>query len=210
MVDDIRSIQKCSQSSIKTNAVINAFIETKKLTLSKNKCSRIHISKKKENDRDCPTLKVHDEEMKDSNKEKYLGDIVHSSGKIRHTIEERKDKGFAIVAEIIAILDDIPLGRYKMEIGLKLRQAMLLNGILFNSEAWHDVKEKEVKMLESVDEHLLRSLVAAHSKTPLEFLYLETGAVPIRYIISSRRMIYLHTILRREERNNQKNIQGPG
>ena len=130
--------------------------------------------------------------MKDSNKDKYLGDIVHSSGNIRHRIEERKDKGFAIVAEMLAILDDIPLERCEMEIGLKLRQAMLLNGILFNSEAWHDVKEKEVKMLESVDEHLLRSLVAAHSKTPLEFLYLETGAVPIRYIISSRRMIYLH------------------
>ena len=44
-----------------------------------------------------------------------------------------------------------------MEIRLKLRQAMLLTGVLFNSEAWHDVKEKEVRMLESVDEHLLRS-----------------------------------------------------
>ena len=134
------------------------------------KCSRIHISKKNGKDKECPVLKVHEEAMKDSVQEKYLGDIIHSSGRIQPTIEDRRDTGFAIVAEILAIIDEIPLGKYKMEIGLKLRQAMLLNGILFNSEAWHNVTEKDIKMLEAVDEHLLRSLVKAQSKTPLEFL----------------------------------------
>ena len=42
-----------------------------------------------------------------------------------------------------------------MEIGLKLRQKMLLNGILYNSEAWHALSETEIKILETVDEHLL-------------------------------------------------------
>ena len=75
--------------------------------------------------------------MKESQQEKYLGDLVNSTGTIRSTIEDRKSKGFGIVNEILAILDEIPLGRFKMEIGLKLRQAMFLNGILYNSEAWH-------------------------------------------------------------------------
>ena len=46
-----------------------------------------------------------------------------------------------------------------MDIGLKLRQAMLLNGVLFNSEAWHGVSLEDIKTLESVDEQLLRSLL---------------------------------------------------
>ena len=54
-------------------------------------------------------------------------------------------------------------------------------------------------MLERVDEHLLRSLVKGHSKMPKEFLYLEAGAVPIRFIISCRRLLYLQTILKRPE-----------
>ena len=53
--------------------------------------------------------------------------------------------------------------------------------------------------MESIDEHLLRSLVQGHSKTALEFLYLETGAIPIRHIISGRRILYLQTILKRSE-----------
>ena len=85
--------------------------------------------------------------MNDSKQEKYLRDLINSTGSISSTIEERKNKGYAIVAEIIAILDEIPLGRYKMEIGLKLRQAMLLNGILFNSEAWHSIDDKEIRKL---------------------------------------------------------------
>jgi hypothetical protein len=32
------------------------------------------------------------------------------------------------------------------------------------------IREKDIKMLEAVDEYLLRSLVHAHAKTPLEFL----------------------------------------
>ena len=66
---------------------------------------------------------------------------------------------------------------------------MLLNGILFNSESWHSVTETELRMLESVDEHLLRALVKGHSKTPLEFLYIEVGAIPIRHLISCRRLL---------------------
>ena len=172
MVDDILSVQKCSDDALKANAVINAFVEGKKLTLSSKKCHRIHVQKKSSDGKDCPELKVHDAKMADSKQEKYLGDQINSTGNINSTIDERKNKEYAIVAEIIAILDEIPLGRYRMEIGLKLRQAMLLNGVLFNSEAWHSVDDKPIRKLEVVDEHLLQSLVQGHSKLPLEFLYL--------------------------------------
>ena len=199
MVDDIISIQKCKSGASQTNGIINGFIESKKLTLSKDKCNKIHISKKPKKNKECADLKVHDEKMSDSQKEKYLGDIVDTSGKIRATIEDRQKRGYGIVAEILSILSEIPLGQHKMEIGLQLRQAMLVNGMLYNSEAWHSISEEEIRKLEAVDEYLLRSLVKGHSKTSFEFLYLEAGALPIRYIISSRRILYLQTILKRPE-----------
>ena len=206
MVDDLLCVQKCNEKAIKTNATINAFIESKKLTLSKSKCQRIHLDKNKKNTRECQKLKIHDETMEDATKSKYLGDIIDHSGKVTANIEERRCKGFAIVNEILTILEEIPLGKYKLEIGLSLRQAMLLNGILFNSEAWHNLNEKEIRRLEEVDEYLLRALVHGHAKTPLEFLYLETGAIPIRYVIGSRRMCFLQTILKRADNEITKKI----
>ena len=206
MVDDILCIQNCNDKSVKINATVNAFIESKKLKLSKSKCHRIHIDKKSKNIQDCENLKVHNDDMETKTISKYLGDILDKSGKVRANVEERRAKGFAIVNEILAILEEIPLGKYRMEIGLNLRQAMLINGILYNSEAWHDINERDIKRLEEVDEHLLRTLVHGHAKTPLEFLYLETGSIPIRYIIACRRMCFLQTILKRKDNELTKRV----
>ena len=41
--------------------------------------------------------------------------------------------------------------------------------------------------------------MGAHPKTPLEALYLETKSVPIRFIVASRRIMYLHNILQKEK-----------
>ena len=73
MVDDVLCVTKCSNATITSNATINSFMELNKLTLSAEKCSKIHIGKKTHQ---CPKLKVHENEMKESQKEKYLGDII--------------------------------------------------------------------------------------------------------------------------------------
>ena len=90
MVDDVLAVQKCSGASVAVNAVINSFVEMKKLTLSKKKCSKIHVGKNKTC---CPNLKIHDAPMKNSDKEKYLGDQLNKASKIRITIDERVAMG---------------------------------------------------------------------------------------------------------------------
>ena len=196
MVDDILGVQQCSAKSRQLNSVINTFINMEKLKLSSTKCSNIHIGKA---NTECHKLKVHENIMKCSKQESYLGDIIHESGKVRHNIERRKSKGYGIIANILAIVNEIPLAHWKVEAGLKLRQAMLINGVLFNSEAWQGIYLKDIMLLEKVDEALLRGLLSAHPKIPLEALYLETRCLPIRFILASRRIMYLHTILHRDK-----------
>ena len=144
MVDDILSVTSVESTS-KINKLINTFIEHKKLKLSQSKCFRIHIGKNHEK---CPDLNVHEDEMKMSNKEKYLGDIIDKSGSIQETIKSRKVKGQGIVMEILSIINEVPLGKHRTEVALKLREAMLINGMLFNSETWHGVTATQVATLE--------------------------------------------------------------
>ena len=134
-------------------------METKKVTLNKTRCQNLHIGKKKQ----CPDLKVHGEKMNKADQIKYIGDEIDKTGKAKATIEKRKAKGFDLPSEITAITDDIPLGPWRLQSGLMLRQAMLVNGTLFNSECWQgkDV-DKDIKILNKPDEALHRSLVSAH------------------------------------------------
>ena len=202
MVDDILCIQKCTESR-KINAAVNTFIELKKLTLSNKKCNRIHIGKQPN---PCPGLKIHEAEMNNSTQEKYLGDLINTTGNIKATVADRVARGYGIISEIRAIIGEVPLGRYKLEIGLQLRQAMFINGLLYNSEAWHSVTKEDVSAFEKLDENLLRFLLGSHAKTPLEMLYLESGATPIKFVLASRRINFLHTILKREDEELTKRI----
>ena len=174
-VDDVLTVSKCGNKSVVNNAIVNSFTESKKLRYGRDKCKQMHVGK---SNNICPTLKVHEDTMKVSDKETYLGDVITSSAKGKENINSRRDKGFGIVSEIMSLISEIPLGKFKTKIGLILRQAMLINGIVYNSEAWSDVKEEDIRSLEEVDEFLLRSKFKAHCKTQIEYLYLETGFIP--------------------------------
>ena len=76
---------------------------------------------------------------------------------------------------------------------------MLVNGILCSGDVWYYVTEKNLRTLEQVDESLLRQILNAHSKTPLEALYLELGCQPIRFNLMTRRVNFLHYILNLEK-----------
>ena len=156
----------------------------------------MHIGNKKGY---CPELKIHDKKMSETHEEKYLGDLFSDDGSNQKNLTARRNKAYGIVSEIMAILKEVPLGQYKIEAGLQLRNAMLLNGILTNSEVWYGLKDEDIVKLEQVDDYFLRELLNAHSKTAKEMLYLETGAKPIRFVIKNRRLGYLHHILTRDQ-----------
>ena len=99
-------------------------------------------------------------------------------------LTKKNKRGYAIVSQIFALLHDLPIGNLRIEIGLALRQAWLINGILFNSEIWYSVTEQQIAHL--VDKYLLRGIVGAHA----------LAALPIKYVLSARRMILLQTILK--------------
>ena len=115
-------------------------MELNKLKLTEHKSAKIHVVRKNS---DCPTLKVHSMNMKNSLAEKYLGDIVSETGTLDETIRDNKFKGYTYISEIRALMSDIPFGNRRIEIGIMLRDAMFANGIQTNSEVWHSIMEKK-------------------------------------------------------------------
>ena len=53
--------------------------------------------------------------------------------------------------------------------------------------------------MESVDEKLLRKIFSAPRSTPKELLYLESGCMPINYILKSRRLNFLWYLLNEKD-----------
>ena len=217
MVDDVISVNECHTDSAEANATINVKMELKKLRLSKDKCYQIHVGKKKDG-KSCGTnLKVHQDKMKKESSGPYLGDILSSDGSIDLTIENRRQRGIGLISQITGIVNNVSLGIHFFSIALALRESMLVNGLLFNSEVWYSVKSKHLETLENIDLILLKKLFKAHSKTAIEAFFLEAGIIPIRFVIAKRRLMFLWTILQRPDEEllkkvykTQKVVRTPG
>ena len=146
----------------------------------------------------CPKLKVHQETMDKKVSTKYLGNILSTTGGLSETIEDRRGKGWGNIATIMGILSTVDMGVHRLEAGLMLRQAILINSLLYSAEAWSGVTDKQLRRLEVVDRALLVRLTGGHSKCASEFYHLECGTWQLRHHLMYRRLMYHHHLITRE------------
>ena len=191
---------------------INSQTNIKRLQFGENKCFKLHIGKNRDvcseniidtwelgsdNESMSSIIEMLDKEgdqkvLLEVTNEKYLGDVIMATGSNSLNIKERMRRGYGAVNQIMQMMEELCLGHYYFETANVLRTSLLLSTLLSNSEAWYNVSKKEIENLEKVDEALLRKVFSAQCKTPLEVLYLESGNIPIRFILMSRRLDFLH------------------
>ena len=87
----------------------------------------------------------------DSNQERYLGNIINSSGKNDSNIAAQVSKGQGIIKQIMNILGDICFEKFNFLAAKILRESLFLNRILLNSEAWFSVSKSNIEELEKID-----------------------------------------------------------
>ena len=192
MIDDVASFAECNIESLKTNSIINAKIESKKLQFGPKKCFNIHIGNHPEK---CHRLKVHDDVMNTKSYETYLGDVVCSSGSNSRNINHKVTKGIGAVSQIVSMLNQVSLGHYYLEIALIMRETMLISKLVSNSEVWYNTTKDQYSKLERIDEMFLRRIFNVPISVPKESLYIETGSLSVKYLIKIRRLMYLWHLL---------------
>ena len=204
MIDDLAVIAKCGPQSVILNAVINAKINLKKLEFNKNKCVKLHICKDQFNcsksqssiqNMKCVFLEVQKSEMKSAENEKYIGDVISQNGSNDANVSRRRSQGIGAISQIFALLNEISLGYHYIEIGLILREAILLSKMLLSAESWHRLFLYQIEKLEEVDRMFFRKLFNAHAKTGTEVYYIESGSIPLNIKISMKRLLYWWHIL---------------
>ena len=194
MIDDVLTLSVCGTNSILLNSAVQSKMSTKRLTLSKDKCVKLHFGQDTEN---CPRLKMGHANMSLSCKQKYLGEIYTTDNRSDETILMRHNKGLGIANTIISIVKHISFGYYSFEIALILRNSLLLNGILFSIETFFNLNNNHIKLLEDCDLYLWRKLFTSPLTTPYESFFIETSSIPLRFTIMGRKFMYLWTLLRK-------------
>ena len=137
--------------------------------------------------------------MNTANSERYLGDILTTDCKVDANILDRASKGMGYANEILSVLKEISFGYHYYQMALQFRNAKLVNGMLCSVEALYGLSNKHIEQLEQIDKFLMRKVFSCIITTPIEAYYLETGALPLRFIITARRLFFYWTILHKPE-----------
>ena len=214
-VDDILAVANCGCDSLELNTYLNTQANIQKLQLGVKKCHKMHIGKNKSV---CPDLFVDNWELKTREdiaisvwdqedtegepalldevvSEKYLGILLQNSGSCEKEIKARVGRGKNAAKAIIQILEEIIFGPYESMVFIVLRNSLFISTVLTNIESIYSLTNKEIEEIERCDESLLREKFSLHSKTSKEFLYLETGCLPLRWITIKRRLLFFHYLL---------------
>ena len=133
--------------------------------------------------------------MKNVQEKKYLGDLVSSDLKNIKNIQERVGKGIGNVNKIISTLVERPFGKHNFSAAKLMREGLLINSLLTNSESWINISEKDIENLEKCDIIILRKLLSDYGNPSKVFMYLELGIIPVRFVLMSKRINFLKYIL---------------
>ena len=114
-------------------------------------------------------------------------------------INEVKKKGYGIVKTAINKLNSLKLKYYYFECSVIILNVMIRSSILYASEMYYDLKEKEVRQLERIEEQFMRKVLNTTKGCPIVSLYLALGHIPARFEIQKLRLLYLKYILTEKE-----------
>ena len=203
MVDDIASIAECnSTQSLTTNIKTDTFIQRKKLEgqTGQGKCQWVHVG----TDKCRSSYKINGKEITQAESYKYLGD--HAADGWTPLYKKRWEKAQGYCAMCLAMCTEMTLGIQLYATAKLLHESIFVNGTLLNMETWPNCTNVRLEMFERTEQMFLRKILNAHSKTPIECLYLELGVVPLRFQLMKRRIMYLQTILQRPDGELTKQV----
>ena len=111
-------------------------------------------------------------------------------------INAMKNKYIWIINNIFDKLRSLKLKKYYFESAIIFLNVFLRSSILYSAETYYNLKEKEIRTLERIEENFLRKLFKTTKGCPISQLYLEAGHLPARFEIFRKRLLFLQNILK--------------
>ena len=194
-VDDIIDLSSSVDDYVAAHLKALLFSRRKKLNLSGTKCYTMILNKKTK-DGDIPVLIIDEENnVVVATEIKYLGDVFNSRGNNDGLIADRVKRGTKAMITIASLMAETEVGVYHVSVMLLLYQSLFLSTTLFNSQAWSNLRKKDIDELRGLQLKFLKRVVGVASSASNSFTFLELGVLPIEYEIEKRQLIYLHKIL---------------
>ena len=193
-VDDIADLSTTFQDAIESHKNALTFASKKKLQLAPEKCYIMLLNNANKTGK-VPKLEIDGGVVKEVQSTVYLGDVFNSKGNNDDLMKDRVKRGTTTTVSIQSYLRETSLGCHTLSAHLLLHNSILLPSMIFNSESWSNITDKNMKTITTTQLRYLKKMMGVRQAVSNAFTYLELGVLPIKYEIHRRQISYLHHIL---------------
>ena len=194
-VDDIISFAEGETAQREILEAINEFAVKHKIKWGEAKCRVMRVGKHKDKDQ---VWQVGDIIIQETDKYKYLGDIITSDGKNKENIQDRRDKIQAATMTVNSIAACEVLHGIETAVLIDLHEKISISGFLTNAESWRLCKGEEEE-IEKIEVQALKSMFDLPLHLPTPAIIFSFGTLLTKQRIDKKMLLYLHKLLNKED-----------
>ena len=127
--------------------------------------------------------------------------MVNDKGDNIALCKDREDKAVGTIIELFSICKEVNFGKFKTSNLLTLYRLVFIPRLIYNCEAWFNLKAKDYQVLQKLQLNFLKRVMDVPKITPNAALFLELGVWPVQCVIEQRQLLYLKRILDGDNRD---------
>ena len=178
---------------------------TKKFSFN-NLCGKTEIlpltfkKRKKGNVENVPVVTVKKGQVLKTEEYKYVGDWYDGKGSNLTKIKRKMKKSNHVITEVKKVSRYEMVGEADVEVRMLLLEMIVKPTLLFNTETWIDLKQKDIKEIEKHHYQIIRKAFEQKQGTPYYGIIAETGIWPYYYTIIYKRLMLYHHLIHSDEK----------
>ncbi len=135
---------------------------------------------------------------------KQLGGWVNNKGNIDTHLQHMRNKSKGVIQNIRLMCAEVKIGKQEMTAKLFVYEHVAIRSIYDNIEVWTNLRQKDMEMLETIQGEMLKGILGLGKSTPYWGLLYELKILPIKLLITYRKLMLYHKIINEEGSIKQK------
>ena len=134
---------------------------------------------------------------------KFLGNMVNEEGNMDDQLKFMETKVVMVVREGKKMCCQSKIGKFEYAGKQLVYQQLAVASVFFNIETWTNFRKSDLKKMTG---QLLKGLFGLPQSTPYWGLLYELGIIPIKYVITYKRMMLYHNIMNSDDNRVIKHV----
>ena len=137
---------------------------------------------------------------------KFLGNFVNEKGNMDAQLDFMKKKSVTLIREANKMCCPNLVGRFELDAKMLVYESTVIKALYYNIETWTNLRKSDKDQMEILQGQVLKGMLGLPKATPYWGILCELDILPIKLVLSYRKMMLYHSIMNSDDRRIIKDL----